>query len=933
MKLNQRLNVSIFWIFFACSMIINTSEVYAASNAQTKTTKKSSKTSNGNGVKEKTEDIIKKEAGTTTIIESDLSDNAEKSEGEDTVAAPVERLFRSPVLSSGLASGADAINRSIESLMESLFYNSMDNDIRHDLTGSASVGLSLHRDVLQAESGAWVVIDRMGIGPMYGKELYRFNDVPVTLGASQSTDVYDIYLRTDPMRVNESSKLPFWRTAVNNWFGILPLLEAVLPPSFNTNELYDPLRRVEAPFTFPLSIAAFEGMDSGTIKSYALNGGINLGLELAKGIHGYKDVLAEGSSGIDVHIPYTIFRTGQYRVNVLKKDLNTAWVGLTDTTRNGHRIETKIGKTYYLISKTIPYWKGLAAPFFPIDIGVEEAISDMFGRVYEFDLRKEEAQKAYLEAVHGNLAAAQLSWLRKREDKLDTGVTFFYTKKEKRYETLLKTGQNVFIYNKSTQRNHSDAEIEITDREGRFYILESRQDEDLSKWDILTGSANSTYSAVSDIRVRKVVEKDDKSGREKTRFEFVAEANPVETTMTLRTIDKFVETEDLRAYLKELGRFTAIDLISQLPEIPIRDSDLQELRRKQATFTSDISTPKLLHTTPTHLGSFEGYASVHFTTEDLNRAVERNNEDMWSAFCSSFGVSVERCQSWQESTLSRNLDRTVGWIVFPMKLFDVRFPRLDAVDEIEDAMQALRSYYRSTDPETKRNDLRRLLNTEHPLELTEAILNLAGIDNVARNVQLGTKPKGNGPDSAKNLFKSINGKRFHRGPKTPKTARYDSTLDIESQFNPANLKFLGVKPRIRKITLFRENSDLETKSSTPQISARLYGAKIRDAKDVQIYVRIEQTGQIQLAKFKLAEQVFEIPLTESAIDFSADTNNYLIRLSGPQSVMSSMLLSEAFSLGGDFKVTFAISTNGAVWSDEKALEFRIEDGRLLPTGT
>jgi hypothetical protein len=186
--------------------------------------------------KNQTPESEKKTKAATTVVESDTSEIEGVNESSPE-AAPVERLFRNPVLVSGLSSGADAINRSINSLMESLFYNLMDNDIKHSLTGSAGIGLGLHRDVFQSENGAWVIVDKFGLGPFYGKELYRFNDVPVSLGASQSNDIFDIYLRTDPMRVSESKKLPFWRVAVNNWFGVLPLLEAILPPSFNANEM------------------------------------------------------------------------------------------------------------------------------------------------------------------------------------------------------------------------------------------------------------------------------------------------------------------------------------------------------------------------------------------------------------------------------------------------------------------------------------------------------------------------------------------------------------------------------------------------------------------------------------------------------------------------------------------------------------------------
>lgn len=877
-----------------------------------------------------------KKSTDSTSTSIDYDENEKPSEQKNDSPA-VERILRNPVLAGGLNSGADAINRSINSLMSSLFYKLMDNEFRYPLTGSANMMIGFNRDVYTAENGAWVVVDRFGMGPEYGKELYRYNDIPVNLGATQKSEVFDIYLRTDPMRVSDNKKLPGWRVALNNWFGALPLIEAILPPSFNANEMYDPLRRFESPFTFPLSVPGFEGMETGSIKSYSINGGVNLGVELSGGIHGYKDLITTGNSGLDISIPYTVFRTGEYRVNVLKRDINTAWVGITDSTRIGHRIETHMGKTYYLLSQTLPLWKGMPAPVLPLNFSVEEAIGDVFSRVYSFDLRKEEAQKAYLEAVHGNLAPAQLSYLRAREDKIQTGVGFFYNKNEKRFETSYNVGPNVFLVNNGTKRTHSDAEIEITDREGKFYILEARQDRDTENWDMLTGSAVANYSAIADLKVRKVFEKDPHDGELNARYEFTADPNPIDVSLSFQVIDKFVETEELMQYVDQLSRFAQLEIASEIPQIPTRDYPLEVRRRKQIAYAVDTDPPMRLHVTPTHLGQFEAYAAVRMTMQDLTRIANMPREQLWSAFCEAFDVARVRCQTWQESTLSRTIDRLPGWAILPAAVFDFRVPRLAAIDEIEDSIHALKAYAHSPRPETKRDELRKLFATNYPLQLTQALLSLSDLTAVPRSIQLTANPKGNGPDSAKELFRKIDGKRFRGGPKFPPPARYDSTVDVENNFNPANLSFYGVKPRIRKLSLFKE--DVPTKSiqrsaigdhPIPAIAVRMYGSRLDATQDVHIYVRLEQTGRVQLAKFKLIEEVIDLPTAEAGFDLAAGTSNFLLRVSGPFSKLANALASEALALGGAFKLTFALSANGIIWSDERSLEFRIEDGKLLP---
>lgn len=876
---------------------------------------------------------VKQKDATSNSIEYDEN---EKQEVQRESAA-VERILRNPVLANGLSSGADAINRSINSLMSSLFYKMMDNEFRYPLTGSANVMLGLTRDVYTAENGAWVIVDRFGMGPEYGKELYRFNDIPVSLGATQKSEIFDIYLRTDPMRVSDNKKLPGWRIVLNNWFGALPLVEALLPPSFNANEMYDPLRRVESPFTFPLSVDSFGGMETGSIKSYSINGGVNLGVELSQGIHGFKDAITTGASALEVNIPYTIFRTGEYRVNVLKRDLNTAWVGITDSTRTGHRVETHFGKTYYLLSKTLPFWTGMPAPVLPLNFSVEEAVSDVFSRVYSFDLRNEEAQKSYLEAVHGNLAPAQLSWLRAREDKANTGVSFFYNKKETRFETSYNVGPNVFLINNGTKRTHSDAEIEITDREGKFYILEARQDRDTENWDMLTGSAITNYSAIADLKVRKVFEKDPDGGDLHARYEFVADPNPIDVSLSLQIIDKFVETEDLGRYIDQLSRFGQLSIAEELPQIPTRDFQLEVKRRRQLAYAVDTDSPMRLHVTPTHLGAFEGYAAIRMTAQDLTRIAQRPREELWAAFCEAFNIVRARCDSWQDSSVSRALDRSMGWLVLPAAVFDFRFPRLAAVEEIEDSIRALKAYASTSKPEPKRDELRKLFATNYPLQVTEALLFLSDLNQVPRSIQLVANPKGNGPDSAKELFRKIDGKRFRGGPRFPPPARYDSTLEVENNFNPANLSFSGVKPKVRKLSLYKEDiPDNSLKRSSiddspiPALAVRLYGSRLDATNEVHIYVRLEQTGRVQLAKFKLIEEVVDLPTSAAGFDLASGAGNFLVRISGPNSNVSSILASEALALGGSFKMTFALSANGVMWSDERSLEFRIEDGRLLP---
>jgi hypothetical protein len=873
-----------------------------------------------------------KKSPRSTVIE--VVDGVDRSANENSQAS-VNRLLSNPIFSSGLSSGADAINRSIDSLMSSLFYSLLDNNLPFPLTSSAGINLGLTREVYNARNGAYVVVDKMGISPGYGRELSRFNGIPIVLGAKQSTEVFDIYLRTDPLRVAENKTLPTWRASLNNWFGILPLLELILPPSFNVNEMYDPFHRVEVPFTFPLSVETASSMDLGSIKSYSISGGINLGIDLGVAIHGFKEQVTSGPSALNLSLPFSVFRSGSYRISVLRKDANTMWVSFVDESRLGEKIELTLGKAYYLLAKTIPYWKGLAAPVFPLDFALEEAVADAFGQVYSYDLRETEAKTAFIEAVHGNFAPSEISWLRAKEDKMATGVSFFFTKKERRFQTGITTGNNIYLSNRRTARTHSDAAIEITDPSGRFHILEAVQDDRQTKWDVLTGSSEATTSLRASLFVRKVIANDKTKHNTKNHYEFIAEGNPIDIAFNLVLTDKYVEVENLNDYLETLSRFTQLKL-DGIPEFPVREASSLAERRKSLYFQNDNSSNHRLHVTPTHLGRFEGYASIRLTNAQILAIAKLPRRAIWKGMCKAFGVtSLSKCLLWEKSLFWRNVYRTGFFVSQPLRIIDFRWLEADTVNEIETAVAALKLFLEAKDPEAKQSALRNLFATEYPLELVEGLLLLTDLQEVPRSVELETQAKGHASDEIKARFRKIGGLHFTSTKEFPPPMRYDNSQEINSHFEGSNLSFKGVKPIIKKLSLYSEEPQSPRSMTAPtaetsglQLMTRVSVAQLGASKKVNVYVKLEQSGQIQLAKFKLIEDVVEIPLFE-ALD-TPDQVNFLLALSGPNSPFTSMLMSEAISLGGSFRLSMTVSSVDRTWSDEKVLEFRVENNQLLP---
>src|SRR5690606_33305864 len=137
-----------------------------------------------------------KPAATTVSVDFDEAPQEELRD-DAFYARPIEQAFKNSPIAVGLASGADAINRSVESLMDSLFYSLLDNEANLRIyEDEAWFNTRMSRELYSTPSGAYVVVERIGFGPRYGKELWRVQDVPVSIGIDNSVEVLQIYLRT-----------------------------------------------------------------------------------------------------------------------------------------------------------------------------------------------------------------------------------------------------------------------------------------------------------------------------------------------------------------------------------------------------------------------------------------------------------------------------------------------------------------------------------------------------------------------------------------------------------------------------------------------------------------------------------------------------------------------------------------------------------------
>ena len=305
---------------------------------------------------------------TDSVVKIDFSNPEEEKEGESEsfYAPPIEFLFRNPAVQANLSAGVDAINSSVDTLMDSLFYSIMNNDTNFHFNDFIWYNLNFRRRLFSTPAGYYVVVDRFQTGPVYNRVVWNRQNVPITFGVNSAVEAMQIYIRTDGMRIAQDQNLSIPRRLLNNWLGLVPVLAGILPPSFNQNQLYDPLAELETPFVLPLSVDKFYSMPVGAIRSYALNGGIRLSPDLG----GLVD-----PATLDL-----LARIGG--INVLRHGEHTAWVGVSDLDRMGQAIQPFIGQRYFILRGALAaeawnhmwMWSGVPINMLPLNIDMEQSL-------------------------------------------------------------------------------------------------------------------------------------------------------------------------------------------------------------------------------------------------------------------------------------------------------------------------------------------------------------------------------------------------------------------------------------------------------------------------------------------------------------------------------------------------------------------------------
>ena len=905
-----------------------------------------------------------KQEGAAVSIDYSKTDDA-KAPDEQTYFQPFEQVLQNPALVTSLTVNADAINRSLDSLMAGVFYSLLDNERNFYFSDKAWLNAGMKRDVFSTPTGAFVVVDRVNLGPRYSNQFASMQGIPIAFGVDATVEVMQIYLRSDGMRLAEQDELPTWRRWLNNWFGLVPGFAKILPPSFNQNELYDPLRQAQTPFVFPLDTEGFYSMPIGSIRSYGFTGGVQVPMDFAGLLDQASRATLARIGNLDATAPYGVFRRGEHRIFVLRLSENSAWVGLKTVKRTGHALTPSVGKTYSLLRGALAatalgwraVWAGVPVAVLPIDLGFEQADGDYYDQVYEYDLRKSKARDAYEAAVHGNFEPSYERWLDAREKKDDTGVIFHFTRTQNRLENLTRSGPNYAVYKRARAATRDQAEIEITDQEGKFYVLEATRDVEDKRSDILVGEEQRRIQEAVTMKVQKVIDKEKPNDPDAYTFAFEVDDDPIAFTVSYGIQDRYVDVAEYNQYIEDLQFLTGLKM-RDVPRVSLKDEAREADRRRDGFFAEPTENVALLHVPPTYLGSFGATASMHFTSKVLDRIIATPSDEKWRAFAEAFGLDGA---AWANPEERASFGYKTQWFkaffLYPLRVMNVRIPSADAIREATNGIAAMDRIKTLITPREKLEAYHDLLATDHPQRLVKAILLLARQQGVPRRVTLSAQPKGAARDEIKKTFGKANGLVFTAGPPFPDSSRYDRAKKKLANFYLDQPRDAVNKPRISKIMVAtkpvpdsvlslapvpegdpdevatpEENAEIAADLERRRLAQHVYYSvaveRIDAAKPLKLYVRVEQAGKIKMGKLELAAKVLDLLPASPSPDGTLSGGTYDFYLTGPLSPLSNFLFDRALVDGEELRVTVAASSDGIVWSDDRSTEFRFISGRL-----
>jgi hypothetical protein len=320
------------------------------------------------------------------------------------LSEPVDlyQIVDSPALRHLLSAGTIAANKAVTNAMDALFYSLLDRTWPISRTRFAVLNTGIERKLTALSNNTYLVVDRMMIGPSLARPILP--PTPLGIGSTLSSGAYfyEFYIVSDPERVAFSNAKTKNLFSVANWFGILPLLTRILPPSFDANELYNPLRVFKTPLKVPLTKNDLAEMPENSMRSYAIKGSIGFPIEHKWILDRLPEIASK--TALTPGVPVNFYADAMARVTVQKQPNSKYRVSLSHINTEGQSIGLEIGKTFYAFGLAAGKfsWKGLPIPIFPLKSSIDQTLFQEFSQIRDIDLTNDLPDKIISEALTGN---------------------------------------------------------------------------------------------------------------------------------------------------------------------------------------------------------------------------------------------------------------------------------------------------------------------------------------------------------------------------------------------------------------------------------------------------------------------------------------------------------------------------------------------------
>ncbi|MFW7378081.1 MAG: hypothetical protein ACOH5I_04675 [Oligoflexus sp.] len=834
---------------------------------------------------------------------------------EDSISSYIDN----PALASGLVTGARTLNQSVDSLMESIFYNLMDQQFPLPFGDNFSLVTQYERNLHETAFGTYIVVDQFRLGPRYSRGLGHFENIPIQLGAETGVDVINVTHRSDAARAAEISSTPFWQLALQNWFGILPLLTRILPPSFNPLELYDPITYLKTPFLFPENAEDVEKMPVGSIRSIGISGGISISMDaLEPELDRIRHELR--LNDLQFRMPYGVFKTGIHRLHVLKKTEHVVWLAVTDQRDLGHKFETNLRNNFKIFSQLIPMWEGVRAPVFPIDYLISRANVKRFDELFSFDLRITDAREDFKEALKGNLIPAAKS----AKNPQNSGVIKYFDRTTKSFDSYQKTTRSIYVQHSDRRQNLSRSVVTIQEDTSNHYYLEVEQAIQESDWNVLVGAERVSFDSQLVIKVLKA-HSDDK----KTIYLFDPEdPTPFALSFSLGIQDRFLDTKDYHSILNLIRYTTFLPLTSSVPDLPILAQDEVEQFYRDHALLDPMDRHRIIEPTPVHLGRIYAKANIYFPYQALMKIKESSIPRIRQAIRAGF--SKEKFDAAAEAGHKPTihwLKKVGSWFLFPLKLFNLYIPAVDYSVEEDRLIAGITQLQAAAKPEDFTEAFETILQSPYPAELIRSLVYLSGIEPLPRRAEFTAQAQSNRHDSSdikqiKREFSLIDQITIEAGPPMPPAKTYQYVKEKLAAFSPTSQREESLAPRLlgAHMKLSKGANELFTMDLT------LHSQKTQAAtQTMYVYLRLEQGGSVNIGRFNLGETVIPIPLDENK-----EANSPIRLFLGSAPNYSNLtVFPKALKAGSDFDLYITISEDQKQWGHEQLIRFTInEKGEL-----